>query len=199
MFPNGVKELDFPMDEEHIVIPKDFLSKVTIHQGSRGSFSDLQVYSHLMDEESLAKWTTCQYDQPGDVYEWDITRFNLTHDPTIVSAIEKVDTNLFCKSQSTGQKEFHVFGDYRIDTMSNFEGIVLCERLNAKILMLSASEKEMRDLDSYLLLSYAKKTNITSPETWYYPMAALVGGMANISNSIGKSQLNKRIMSAIYY
>ena len=184
LFHNGKKQFDYLVDEEHTVIPRDFLSKVTINKAARGSFSDLQVYSQPMDEDALRKWTTCKYNQPGDVFEWDINKFNLTHDERIVSAIEKVDTDLFCKSESSGQKEIHIFGDRRIDPISNVKGTVLCKRLNARILMLPATKKDMKALGNYLL-SYANKTNL-STGTYWCPNCAWIGGLSDISESYGK-------------
>ena len=98
VFHNGVKYVDILIKEDHIFISKYFLSQIIINRQQRGSFSDLQVYSTPMDEASLSSWTTCTYNEAGDVYAWDISKFNLTHDETIISAIEEVDTSLFCKS-----------------------------------------------------------------------------------------------------
>ena len=94
---NGFKYFDTILKEDidNIVIAKDFLSNIVITEAFRGSFSDLQVYSMPMDEDALVRWTTCKYDQPGDVFEWDITRLNLTHDETIVSDAGKVNSNDF--------------------------------------------------------------------------------------------------------
>ena len=78
-FHNGIKYLDY-MTEKIMTISRYFLSQVKIAQNFRGSFSDLQVYSTPMEETSLEDWTTCRYDQPGDVFEWDIKKVNLTHD-----------------------------------------------------------------------------------------------------------------------
>ena len=181
MFHNGVKYLDFAVDEEHIIISKYFLDNVKINQAFRGSFSDLQVYSKPMDEESLEKWTTCKYDQPGDVYQWDIDRFNLTHDESIISAVEEVDTNHFCKSESSGQTKVHLFGDSRIDPISDFEGRVLCQRLNGEIWMFPESLEELEKVDSYLR-SYAEKTNYSGNA-----INAWVGGVSSLTESIGKS------------
>ena len=94
-FHNGIKYLDFKPASEITMITKYFLDELKIANNFRGSFSDLQVYSQPMDESDLEKWTTCQYDEPGDVYEWDINRFNLTHNERIISSIEKVESKSF--------------------------------------------------------------------------------------------------------
>ena len=109
MFHNGVKYLDNLIINDHIIISKHFLSHITINRYHRGSFSDLHVYSNPMDEESLSSWTTCTFNQPGDVYAWDINKLNLTHHEDIISAVEKVDTSLFCKSGQKNKKEIHLF------------------------------------------------------------------------------------------
>ena len=109
MFHNEFKYLDYTVREEHIRITRKYLSQLFINRGFRGSFSDLIVYSKPMDEESLRQWTTCQFDEAGDVFQWDINKFNLTNDETIISCVEKVDTKFFCKSEGLGQKE--MFGD----------------------------------------------------------------------------------------
>ena len=134
MFHNGEKYLENLIKEgEHISISKYFLSHVIINRFQRGSFSDLQVYSSPMDEESLSSWTTCQFNEPGDVYAWDINTLNLTHDEAIISAVEKVDTNLLCKSGQKNKKEIHIFGDADITSINYYEAKELCMRLNGKM------------------------------------------------------------------
>merc|ERR1711979_42100 len=87
VFHNGVKYVDILIKEEHIFISKYFLSQIIINRQQRASFSDLHVYSTTMDEASLSSWTTCTYNKAGDVYAWDISKLNLIHDETIISAI----------------------------------------------------------------------------------------------------------------
>ena len=175
-FHNGIKYLDYKT-EKLMTISRYFLSQVKIAQNFRGSFSDLQVYSTPMEETSLEDWTTCRYDQPGDVFEWDINKVNLTHDERIVSSIEKVDSKLFCKPE---QKEVHIFGDSRIDTFSNFEGIVLCERLNSKAVLFPTNGTRIEELVNYLTF-FAEKTNLTSGvEAW-------VSGVSKLDDKYGSS------------
>ena len=150
MFHNGFKYLDTYVKEDNIVISKNFLSKVFLTMAFRGSFTDLQVYSKPMDEENLRKWTVCRFDEPGDVFEWDITKLNLTHDDSIISDFEKVDSKVFCREKRSCNKETHIFGDIDVDPISNVEGVILCKRLNGRIKMLPTTKKEINRLADYI-------------------------------------------------
>ena len=103
-----------------------------------------------MDEDALVRWTTCKYDQPGDVFEWDITRLNLTHDETIVSDAGKVNSNDFCKVKESSKKEIHLFGDRSLDPINNFEGNVLCRRLNGKMKLLPDKQERNGRFGDYV-------------------------------------------------
>ena len=152
MYHNGFKYLDTIMkeDQNNIVISKNFLSKVFVTEAFRGSFTDLQVFRKPMEEENIRKWTICQVDEPGDVFEWDITRLNLTHDENIISDSAKVDSRMFCKAKESSEKEMHIFGDPSIDTMSNVDGTVLCRRLNGKINLLPTTKEDMERMADYI-------------------------------------------------
>ena len=171
MYHNGFKYLDTVLKEDinNILIPKDFLSEVFITEAFRGSFSDLQIYSKPMDEDALFQWTTCQYDKPGDVFEWDITRLNLTHDETIVSDAGNVDSSEFCPVRGSSKKDIHIFGDRSIDPINNIEGQILCKRLNGLIKLLPTTKEELVPLADYIT-SFDAKTNSSS---W-----AWVGGVS---------------------
>ena len=180
MFHNGVKYLDFLVDEDHTFISKYFLSHVNINaRRTRGSFSDLHVYSTPMDEDSLSSWTTCTYDKPGDVYAWNINDFNLTHDESIVSAVEKIDTKLFCKSKGTKKKEIHLFGDDDISSISYYEGKDLCKRLNGRITPIPKDLAGNMVLYN-LLKDHGMKTNNTWAKGW-------VEGITNHGEKYGSS------------
>ena len=173
-FHNGIKYLDFTAEDDIKVISKRYLEKVQIGHRFRGSFSDLQVYSSPMDEFALEEWTTCRYDKPGDVYEWDVNKFNFTHDERIVSSIEKVNTEIFCKPE---QKETHLIG---ADPISNFEGVDLCHRLNGKAVLLPANVTRLRELIN-LLHDFKQKTNISgNVNTW-------VAGISYLGEHYGSS------------
>ena len=103
-----------------------------------------------MVEDKLRKWTLCQFDEPGDVFEWDITRLNLTHDENIISGSAKVDSRMFCRTKESSEKDMHIFGDPSIDTMSNVDGTVLCRRLNGKIKLLPTTKEEMERMADYI-------------------------------------------------
>ena len=165
IFHNGIQYLNYTVLEEHIRIKKDFLHKVIINRGVRGSLSDLQVYSTPMEEEELKKWTLCQHDRSGNVYSWDINKFNMTHDKSILSAIEKVDTNFFCKTKETGQKEIHLFGDgeggENTFAFSHIDGVRLCRRLNGKAALLPATVTGIENLNDRVH-HFRLKANVTS-------------------------------------
>ena len=118
-----------------------------------------------MEEKSLSSWTTCSFDQPGDVYAWDINKLNLTHDENIISAVEKVDKNLFCESGQKNKKEIHMFGDHDITSINYYEAKDLCKRLNGKMTMLPsdlAGNKHIVDI----LKDIGVKTNKTYVTAW---------------------------------
>ena len=180
MLHNGIKYLDYLVEEQNIVISKHFLEELQIGVNFRGSFSDLQVYSEPMDETALKDWTMCEYDKEGDVYDWDVNKFNMTHDDRIISSIGKVDTKLFCKSKGSDEKEIHLFGDNRVDPISNIEANLLCQRLNGKVVMLPTTIERIEMLLSYLRY-YQKKTNHSKPiEAW-------VGGVSKLDEQYGTS------------
>ena len=163
------------MPEDDIkVITKRYLEKLYIGRQFRGSFSDLQVYSTLMDESALEEWTTCRYDKPGDVYEWDINTINLTKVEKLVISKEKVDTKLFCKPE---QKEVHLMG---VDPISTFEGIDLCQRLDGKAVLLPTNVTRINQLVS-LMNDFKEKTNRTNY------IAAWVAGISKLGEHYGSS------------
>ena len=182
MFHNGEQYLNYAIKEEHIRINYNFLEKLNIGHRFKGSFSDLQVYSEPMNEESLIKWTTCQYDQPGDVYEWDLNKFNLTHDEKIISDIKKVDSKFFCKSKESNEKEVHVFGNGwgTGNPFSYFQGTTLCKRLNGKITMIPKDIAGTEKLDK-VLRDYFAKCNVTE-QVW---LTAWVGGISILGDKYG--------------
>ena len=179
VFHNGVKYVDILIKEDHIFISKYFLSQIIINRQQRGSFSDLQVYSTPMDEASLSSWTTCTYNEAGDVYAWDISKFNLTHDETIISAIEEVDTSLFCKSNQKNKNEIHIFGDHDITSINYYEAKDLCKRLNGRMFKLPQDLEGMETLYN-ILKENAMKTNNTFSGAW-------VDGITNHGEKYGSS------------
>lgn len=150
MFHNGIKYLDAMVEEKNVVLAKNFLSKVHITEAFRGSFTDLQVYSYPTKEEDLKKWTICQFAEPGDVFEWNITRLNMTHDPNIISNSAKVDSKELCRATGSSKKEIHIFGDPTTEPISNLDGITLCNRLNGKMKLLPTTKKEVERLADYI-------------------------------------------------
>ena len=160
---NGEIMFDEKVRDQKVEIRKDFLSKVMIFANSRGSFADLQVYSKPMNKESLVRWTVCQYEEEGDVFNWDTNRLNMTIDESIVSAIEKVDSKSFCKSAERDEKEIHMFGDDGGATgekLSYEEYSQVCLRLNGKAHIIPSDEAGFRYLDM-MLHNFEAKTNIT--------------------------------------
>ena len=181
MYHNGFKYLDTELkgDIENIVIQKGYLDGVIITEAFRGLFSDLQVYSTPMDDDALVRWTTCLYDKPGDVFEWDITRLNLTHDESIVSVFGKVDSSEFCLFKESSKKEVHLFGDRTVDPINQFKAQELCKRLNGKIMMLPITKEEMLQFGE-LIRSFQVKTNSTKVFAW-------VGGIKRNVKSEGSA------------
>ena len=179
MFHNGLKYLDYYVDEKHIIIPKDYLSNTQIATRFRGEFSDLQVYSKPMDESELKAWTRCQYKEKGDVFSWDTKRLS-EHDEGIISSIQRRDTKFFCKSETSDQTEVHLFGNPRIDPFSNFEGKVLCKRLNGKATMFPKNRTRAEQLINYLHY-FQEKSNLTGG-TW-----AWVDGISSLGEHYGAS------------
>ena len=172
-FHNGIKYLDFKPEDDIKVITKRYLEELMIARHFRGSFSDLQVYSTPMDENAMKEWTTCQYDKPGDVYEWDINKFNLTHNEKIVTSLEKVDTKLFCEPE---RKEVHLIG---VDPISTFEGVTLCQRLNGKAVLLPKNVTRLIELVN-LLHEFKEKTNGSHVAAW-------VAGISDLGEHYGSS------------
>ena len=167
VYLNGVKYLDYVVDEnpENIFISKDFFSHVYITFSFRGYFTDLQVFSTPMKEEDLLGWTTCQYHQPGDVFQWDMKKLNLTHDERIISEFGKVDSKAFCQNKGSSKREVHRFGDSRFNPMSNIEANIVCKRLNGKIRNFPTTKEGINQVvDS--LTSFAEKSNQTWADGW---------------------------------
>ena len=167
LYHNGIKYLDTPLNEDpdNIIISKNFFSNVYLTASFRGSFTDFHVYSTPMDHEALVGWTICQYDTPGDVFQWDINRLNLTQDENIISEFVKEDSNAFCKDKTSSKKQIHIFGDNRFDPMSNVEGDIVCKRLNGKIKLLPATKEGLNQLADYFK-SFGKKSNLTEVGGW---------------------------------
>ena len=115
--------------------------------------------------------------KPGDVFKWDINRLNFSHVKGIVSDTGKVDSNEFCQVKEFSKKEFHLFGDFNVDPINNFEGQVLCKRLNGKIKLLPSTKEEMIKLQEYMI-SFQVKINET--DTWLDFIWAWVGGVSKI-------------------
>ena len=184
MFHNGEQYLNYTVKEEHIRIPKDFLSHISIGRRLKGSFSDLQVYSKPMNEETLKQWTICQYEQPGDVYEWDINKFNLTHDERMISSIEKVDSKFFCKSKSSNSKELHLFGEGwgTGNPFSYYDGTSVCKRLNGKIALIPSDIPGIENFDAILRVHF-EKCNVTKhqPER----TSVWIGGLSVLGEKFG--------------
>ena len=137
--------------DENIRIRKDFLSYTTIFSNSRGAFTDLQVYSKPMSTEDLIRWTSCQYEDQGDVFQWNISQLNMmigySHVKDIndycVNSFEKVDTESFCKSVATVE----MFGDDGGRTgkkNSYYEYSHLCKQYNGKAHLIPKDEVGLR-------------------------------------------------------
>ena len=177
LFHNGVKYLDRVVkeDPDNIFISKDFFSNLYITESFRGSFSDLQVYSNPMEEKDLLEWTTCKNTKPGDVFQWDIKRLNLTSQhKTVISSFGTVDSKAFCPEKGSSNKEIHLFGDKRFDPMSNVEANIVCKRLNGKIKLIPSTKEGISQLKDYLG-SFAKKSNETAVQRgWLGGVSKLV-------------------------
>ena len=170
---NGKKVIEFTISEEHIWIPGDFLSDARISSNHRGAFADLQVWSKPMDEQQLLDWTTCHFNEPGNVYQWKIDKFNMTHDSRMVSTIEKVDRKSFCKVNEPGTTELHVIGQ-GTGGFSNVGGSKLCKRLNGNIALFPIDEDKALKIKN-VLINFVEITNLTE-------IQAFVGGRARIEN-----------------
>ena len=71
LFMNGIKELDAKNTE-------DYFSKSHLFAMHRGSISDIQLYSNALEDEDWKKWNTCEIDKPGDVFNWDLKKINVS-------------------------------------------------------------------------------------------------------------------------
>ena len=159
---NGIIMFDEKVRDQNIEIRKDFLSHISIFSNSRGSFTDLQVYSKPMSMDSLIRWTSCQFEEAGDVFQWDTNKLNMTIDESIVSTIEKVDSKSFCKSLKKAKEEIHIFGDGGGSTgkkLSYVEYSRLCLRLNGKAHPIPRDEAGLRTLDT-MLHQFEEKTSV---------------------------------------
>ena len=111
LFMNGIKELDAKNTEEHIEIPKDYFSTSHLFVMHRGSISDIQLYSNALEDEDLKKWTTCELDKPGDVFNWDVKMINMSsHDEKMIISVKKVSKENFCVSKKGEKSPYHIFG-----------------------------------------------------------------------------------------
>ena len=173
-YNNGVKYIDRNVTEKRIKIPPHYFSELSVLRSHRGAVSDLQVYSSS-DEEILQKWTTCKYDNPGDVYQWDINKFNMSSvDPRMIIKTGKVDRKNFCKSLDKKTKIIHMFGQG--SDISQIDGCKLCKRLNGKAFLLPPNEEGMLKLLN-ILQDYRNKTN--SPQ-----LASFVGGRTQLGEHL---------------
>ena len=191
LFHNGVRYLEQKLIGGSRAIAKDFLSITEISSRFRGSFSDLQVYSKPMKEKDLEDWTKCRYDKAGDVFQWDINKFNLTIDERIVSTIEKVDKKSFCKSEEKDQREIHVFGQAGGDMIfSHIEATHLCKRLNGKMSSLPRNAEELEVLHE-AGKKFNDMTNTSGSRIW-------IGGRTKLGDKYGASHWYPENPSGVY-
>ena len=95
--------------EDHIDINKNLLTNFWIFEGCRGSFTDLQVCSKPIQEDNIQKWTTCQFNEPGDVFAWDIEKLNMTNDERMITDIDQIERKALCKSKEEWQTDIILF------------------------------------------------------------------------------------------
>jgi len=171
LFLNGMKEVDVKNAEENLEIGKDCFSNSDIFNGHRGSISDLQVFSTDLEDEDLIKWTTCEFEKPGDVFQWDVKKINMTStDEKMIISVNKIDTENFCQAKKGGKSKLHIFGQGK--DINQIEGNILCKRLNGKYANFPKNEaglKAMYNLGQEFLL----KSNASGFMAW-------VGGNSRI-------------------
>ena len=164
LFMNGIKELDAKYTEEHIEIPKDYFSTSHLFVMHRGSISDIQLYSNALEDEDLKKWTTCELDKPGDVFNWDVKMINMSsHNEKMIISANKVSTENFCVAKKGEQSQFHIFGQG--SDITQIEGNIICKRLNAKYARLPTDEDGLKSM-AIVGKQFLKKTNVSSFSAW---------------------------------
>ena len=81
-------------------IPGKMLN-VTFGENMDGQISDINIFSHFLDEDEQVKWTTCNEMKKGNLFSWDQqTIFDIeiskSDDPETLAQIDTIEKKKIC-------------------------------------------------------------------------------------------------------
>ena len=109
-----------------------------------GYITEFNVFDSFLDQDTLAKWTSCNLKERGNVFAWNIQLLNLTApEESILITIEALRTTDFCEAKIN--YTYNIFFD-KNNPINQYEASTMCRKMNAKLTAPPVNFKEMMEI-----------------------------------------------------